>query len=373
MRDLVLQLQDQVQTQQEQINVQQDVLQDAGLENERGSASMMSSFLSSTDFSGHVATSYIYNANEPASAGAGENTGGGLANLFHGEDQSFQLDEVWMTVDRAATAESGAGFHFEVVYGATAGAQADGGLVWIPEANISYATPWGPTVTAGKIGTTIGIEKANSTQNANITRGLTYSLQPRSHTGFTVSGDMGGISYTLGAVNGVGTADPDGNNAKGFLWGLGMGDDSTSLSFNGIYSDKNAAGNSAYLLDLVAEHNVSDSLSVSANLDYNSYASGNDDPWGIALSIGSRLAISDDLGVGGRFELLHTDADDVADTETDTYSVTVTSDYALADNLTWKCEVSYLTADDTTPFSDGATAASSDDVWLLGTQLTYSF
>ncbi|MFP6608219.1 MAG: outer membrane beta-barrel protein, partial [Myxococcota bacterium] len=267
MRDLVLQLQGQVQTQQEQINVQQDVLQDAGLENERGSASMMSSFLSSTDFSGHVATSYIYNANEPE--GGDENTGGGIANPFHTENNSFQLDEVWMTVDRAATAESGAGFHFEVVYGATASNYGGGigsgsnGLV-IPEANISYATPWGATVTAGKIGTTIGVEKANSTQNVNITRGLTYSLQPRSHTGITVSGDMGGISYTLGAVNGSGTAQPDTNNKKGFVWGLGMGDDSTSLEFNGIYEKKNAgSGDSAYLLDLVAAHNVSDSLSLS--------------------------------------------------------------------------------------------------------------
>ena len=83
MRDLVLQLQGQVQTQQEQINVQQDVLQDAGLENERGSASMMASFLSSTDFSGHVATSYIYNTNEPeAGADGGGASGFSLRSSF---------------------------------------------------------------------------------------------------------------------------------------------------------------------------------------------------------------------------------------------------------------------------------------------------
>ncbi|MFP6629534.1 MAG: outer membrane beta-barrel protein, partial [Myxococcota bacterium] len=160
---------------------------------------------------------------------------------------------------------------------------------------------------------------------------------------------------------------------KGFLWGLGMGDDSTSLSFNGIYEKNNdTLGDSAYLLDLVAAHNVSDSLNLSVNLDYISGEVAGLDPWAIALSIGSRLGISDDLGVGGRFELLHTDADDALDTETDTYSVTVTSDYALADNLTWKCEVSYLTADDDTPFADES-GTNKDDVWLLGTQLTYSF
>ena len=63
MREMVLKLQDQVQAQQHQIDDQQVVMQEAGLEDERGSKSALSSFLESTDFNGWVAASYFYNTN----------------------------------------------------------------------------------------------------------------------------------------------------------------------------------------------------------------------------------------------------------------------------------------------------------------------
>ena len=66
MRELVLELQDQVRAQQGQIDEQQTTMQDAGLEDERGSKSALSSFLDSTDFSGWVAASYFYNTNNPS-------------------------------------------------------------------------------------------------------------------------------------------------------------------------------------------------------------------------------------------------------------------------------------------------------------------
>ena len=300
MRELVMQLQDQVQTQQEQINIQQDVLQDVGLEDERGSASMMSSLLESTDFSGHVAASYFYNTDDPVTGADGGGIGGNaaLSNPFHPDHNSFQVDEVWIGMSR----DGAVGFEFEVVYGATATAVAGGGGnsndVWIPTANLSYETPWGPTLTAGKFATTIGAESANSTKNVNITRGITYNMQPISHTGATLSGDMGGIAYTIGFVNGAGTEQPDGNSEKGFLWGLSMGNDTSSVSFNGIYEEDGAgAADSGYTLDLVANHNASDNLTMWANLDYISAAAGSRDPWSIGLSLGSRLGINDDLGI----------------------------------------------------------------------------
>ena len=135
-RELVLQLQDQIEAQQEQINDQQGVIREAGLEDERGSASAISSFLESTDFSGWVAASYFYNVNNPKSPNAGGN--GPFSNPFHADHNSFQFDEAWFIMDRAPTEESPAGFHFEILYGATAsaiqsssGAHGSGNDLWI--------------------------------------------------------------------------------------------------------------------------------------------------------------------------------------------------------------------------------------------------
>jgi len=386
MREMVLKLQDQVEAQQDRIDDQEGVIREAGLEEERGSGSMMSSFLESTDFSGWVSASYFYNTNDPKPSSGGN---GPVSNPFHADHNSFQFDEAWFTVDRAATEESPAGFHFEIVYGATAsaiqggdgnGANLNGNDFWIPSANVSYMTPWGQTVTAGKFGTTIGYEVAGAPSNVNITRGFTYNLfQPISHTGVTVSQDFdNGLTYTFGAVNGFGTEQPDSNNDKGFLWQLGWGNDTATVLFNGIYEDNAAGGpgiQSQYVLDLVGEITPADNVLVWMNFDYIESDTDIADPWGVGLSIGSRVGITDEFGLGGRFEFAHLDNDlsGLLGQDGELYSFTATGDYALTDNLTWKGEVKYEAADGAlgNPFPDGNSF--DDDTWYLGTQLYYEF
>ena len=192
MRELVMKLQDQVQSQQQQIDVQQTVMVDAGLEDERGSKSTLSSFLESTDFSGWVATSYFYNTNDPSRNGSASSNPNAaespFSNPFHPDHNTFQLDEAWFSMERAATSESPAGFAIDLVYGATAGVISSGSPtsndIWVGQANVSYMTPWEQTVTAGKFYTTIGYEAAGAPNNVNITRGFMYNLaQPISHIG----------------------------------------------------------------------------------------------------------------------------------------------------------------------------------------------
>ena len=204
MRELVLELQDQVQAQQHQIDDQQIVMKDAGLEDERGSSSMLSSFLESTDFNGWVATSYFYNVNDPSRSNAADPPSNSpFSNPFHPDHNTFQLDEAWFSMERAATSESPAGFAVDLVYGATAGAVKGSGTdsneLWVGQANVSYMTPWGPSMTAGKFYTPIGYEVAGAPNNVNITRGFTYNLiQPISHIGATVSQDLdSGFTYTF--------------------------------------------------------------------------------------------------------------------------------------------------------------------------------
>jgi hypothetical protein len=386
MRELVLKLQDQVESQQQQIDVQQGVIREAGIEDERGSASALSSFLESTDFSGWVAASYFYNVHSPNEPNAGGNFV--FSNPFHQDHNSFQFDEAWFVVDRAATEEVPAGFHFEITYGATASAIQSGNAnfggndLWIPSANVSYLTPWGMQVTGGKFGTTIGYEVAGAPNNVNITRGFTYNLlQPISHVGVTVSQtfDWGG-RYTFGGVNGFAEDQPDPNESKGFLWQLGWGNDTATVLFNGLYEDDIAGpGDDRFVLDLVGELTPTDNLLFWLNVDYLQTAAGSsqggDDPNGVGVSVGGRVGITDDLGIGARGEFADFDDDGNSSFfDGQLWSATGTVDYALTDNLTWKVEAKYETGENGLGNSyRNGDSGTEDETVFLGTQLYYAF
>lgn len=379
MHELVLQLQDQMQAQQLQIDAQKSVIEDAGLADERTASSRISSFLETTDFSGWVAASYFYNTNNPEKDNSPASP---FSNSFHSDPNGFQFDEAWFVMDRPATEESPAGYHFEAVFGATASAfgnssapHGGGNDIWISSANVSYLTPWGQEVTAGKFGTTIGYEVAGAPSNVNITRGFTYNLfQPISHVGATVSQSYdNGVTYTLGIVNGFSEEQPDRNESKGFLWQLGWGNDTSTLLFNGYYTPEvEGTGSSDLVLDAVAEFVPSDNVLVWANFDYRETKVGPNDPWGIGLALGTRVAVNDKLGVGGRFEYAYLDSDSGLDGNL--FSGTVTTDYALTDNLTWKLEAKYEAGTDDleSSFSKGGSNGA-DDAVFLGTQLYYEF
>jgi hypothetical protein len=187
MRALVLQLQDQVQSQAAQIEDQGTVIRDAGL-SDQSATSRLSSFLESTDFSGSAAASYFYNTNDPI-PGAGGNCP--IANPFHPDSNSIQVDQIWLSMSRTATADSPVGFGIDMVYGAVAaggtGAANSSNAFWLNAAYIDYMVG-GFTVQAGKFGTHIGYETANQAENINITRAFSYNLlQPFSQIGARVS------------------------------------------------------------------------------------------------------------------------------------------------------------------------------------------
>lgn len=399
MREMVLKLQDQIDAQQQQIDRQQGVIHEAGIEDERGASSALSSFLESTDFSGWVAASYFYNLNNPRKANApGANAA--ISNPFHPDHNSFQFDEAWFVMSREATEESPAGFHVELTYGATATAlaeapnvirggfgNANGNDIWVVQANVSYLTPWGQKVTAGKFGTTIGYEVAGAAYNVNITRGFQYNLfQPFSQTGVLVSQDFdSGFTYTVGAVNGLGNEQFDTNMSKGFLWQVGWGNDTMTLLFNGMYdSDIEGNGDDLKIFDVVAELTPADNLLMWANYGYftiNDTGAGGDDPEAHALTLGGRVGITDDFGLGARGEFAHIDDD--AGNDGELYGWTVTTDYALTDNLTWKVEYKGEAADGdpgaalgladfSDPFPDGRNG-DKDITHYVGTQLYYEF
>lgn len=380
MRELVLKLQDQLNAQQEQIDEQQGVMREAGIEDERGSASYLSSFLESTDFSGWVAASYFYNFNNPKGNQSAAN--GPNSNPFHPDHNSFTFDEAWFVMDRGATEEMPAGFHFEITYGETASVNANGNPngndLWIPSANVSYLTPWGQTITAGKFGTTIGYEVAGAPLNVNITRGFTYNLfQPVSHTGVTVSQSFdGGMTYTLGVINGFGTEQRDTTQGKGVLWQVGWGSDTVTLLFNGMWEDNQAGGGARdkVILDAVLELTPNDNVLVWANADYNyDDISSSVDPWRVGLAVGTRIGITEDMGIGGRYEVAALEnTPGIGDGWL--HGWTLTTDYALTDNLTWKVEGKYEIGknDWNSTYIEGRNGTENDAIFV-GTQLYYEF
>ncbi len=397
MRELVLKLQDQMQAQQKQIDEQQGVIKEAGLEDdERGSGSGLSSFLESTDFSGWVAASYFWNFNNPRKPTAGGNAA--YSNPFHPDHNSFQFDEAWFVIDREATEESPAGFHFEMTYGATATTLSEtsnsgrftafgdgtgnqnGNDIWVVSANVSYLTPWGQEITAGKFGTLIGYEVAGAPNNVNITRGFMYNnFQPFSQTGVLVGQDFdNGFTMTVGAVNGLSNQQFDTNMSKGVMWQAGWGNDNATFLFNGMYdADLEGQGDDLVILDAVVELTPNDDLLLWFNYDY-FYVddNGGSDFTANGFALGGRQALTDKLGLGGRFEYAHLNNLN-GDDNGDLFSWTSTVDYALTDNLTWKVEYKYEASDDLADaFRKGngsPTPKFADDAHYIGTQLYYEF
>jgi hypothetical protein len=401
LRDLVLELQDQVRTQQEEIAAQRSAPEETSPGESRASSSALSSFLEKTEFEGWVAASYFYNFNKPDDQHEGNDA---IGNPFHANHNAFQFDEAWFAVDNAATAESPAGFHFEITYGATGGAFSnlinshsssvddpstgnnDGNDLWIPAAYVEYKTPIGPSITAGKFATTIGYEVAGAPLNVNITRGFVYNLlQPIDHIGVKVSNEYdSGLSWAVAAVNGFGSDQPEMNDDKGFLWSLGYGTDMFSASFNGIVLDPD--DDTTYVLDLVLEANPADQVLVWLNFDYVKREVGGDEPWSSGVAVGSRFAISDNAGVGARFEYGRAEDDGSGEYTMDSptpdgggdgdlnlYSATLTGDWALTRNLTWKLEVQWQAARGDGDALFQKKNHQRENQFLFGTQLYYAF
>lgn len=316
MREIVEQLQGQVAAQSEQIEHQGEVIRDAQVEqakrsDERFGASGITAFLQRIQVDGHVSGSYFYNFNSPGPArsqgGPGFTTGGntGLSGKiypFHGNHNSFQVDQVWFGLEHPVDEENRAGFRFDLLYGTTACMLGNavpincglGGFfggnsnflgtgifnnntsqVYVSQAYIQYLAPItenGILVKAGKFATIVGAEVAQSTGNFNITRGNVYSiLQPVDHVGVISSTDFGdtGFSGQFGVVNDgfngvVGTADPDRNEAKSIIMQVAWANETISIANNLIwgpsvaFDDNNGAG----LYDMVVTWDPTDRKSV---------------------------------------------------------------------------------------------------------------
>lgn len=418
MRAQVEQLKGQVAAQSEQIDHQGQVIRQARLEqaersDSRFGASGITAFLQRLEVSGHVSGSWFWNFNNPGSVTsvggpglygllAGGNTGvSGNTYPYHGNHNSFQVDQVWFGIEHPVDEENRAGFRFDLLYGTTAcwvGNAVPGrcgfpGILpglpvaalfedntsqyYVSQAYIQYLAPItenGILIKAGKWATLVGAEVPEATANFNITRGNVYSiLQPDDHVGVLASTDIGdtGFSAAFGVMNddengfvGVdlggifpglsGSGDPDRNDAKSIAVQLGWEGETISVANtllwgpSRVFSDNHASG----LYDLLVTWDPTDEISAYVNVDFAWFKApggANQHAWG--LSTAGRYAVTERIGISGRFEFVRDDGGFAGWVNTglgppfpsnsEIYSVTGTVDYALTTNLLLRGEIRY--------------------------------
>jgi hypothetical protein len=359
MRALVEDLRNRVDAQAEQLEHQGEIIEQARVREEREASSGLSPFLSSIEIGGWVAASWFWNFNDPDDGAIGNENTGSSGNFypFHPDHNSFALDQLWFELEKPVSEESPAGFRVDIAYGKTAGlisaatgisrGQRDDSDIYLNQAYIQYLTPVGLTLRAGKFGTLLGAEVAQTVYNFNVTRGNVYNLlQPIDHIGVIVDGASGPFSYSLGVVNDSAPSDPDTNDAKHILAGLSYGGENYSLGTSILWGPE-AMGNSsqeAMTIDVLSSWDPCESVSTWLNFDYkwgNGFGAGDPKGWGIALA--GRWAFAENWGFALRTEFLQDENGlfGLGAEENDVFGVTGTLDYSITDNLVVKAEARY--------------------------------
>jgi hypothetical protein len=431
MRAIVDGLKQKVDAQQEQLEHQGGLLQDAQKvvrDQEQSTQSGMSEFWQAIDVNMSVAGSYAYNFHDPtgptnpgpgnfSSNGNGQNAGSsGLFYPFHPDHNSFQVDQVWFDIGKETTAESRGGFHATILYGTTAtflgqGSPAGGRSnsdstsdYYVHQAYVNYLAPVGEGVqfTFGKFATPIGAETADASKNWAVTRGNVYNLlQPIDHLGLMASTDIGPITVAGAVVNQIslGTSSPDVNSEKSYIGKIGFSPSdmfsiATTVAYGaegpgstfGINTNEQRTG----IVDLLANFN-SDVFSAYVNGDYLWVEGQRPAAWGVSVgglvpitevfSAALRLEYVRDKSTGG---LTDPNAIDFLPILTpfrhaEIYGATGTLAYEIAENLTVKTEVRWDHVEEDNfsgvvpnEFLTNTTSGSKDQVVGLA-QVVYAF
>jgi hypothetical protein len=422
MQERMQQLDDQIQAADDQlqsattrIEEQSELIDQAGLQQTRGASSGLPGFLGQITIGGNVVANYFWNLNDPDDgrnindpAGGMNFSNSGLNGVFyplHPDHNTFSLHQVWLEIERPIDEENRAGFRFDPVYGRVGALNNVGGLsnrenrddtgLYINQGYVQYLAPIGDGVTlkAGKFGTTIGAESANSVENFNITHGSVYQLlEPLDHVGVMAEYTFGdsGFDAALAGVNGFFPDSPDRNEAKSILWHTGWANDLLSLNVNGIWGGEVQGfdGDESGVVNGLVTIDPTDKLSLWINGNY-AWIDTEGDPYAWGVAAAGRYAVTDRTGVSLRAEyvadgdqylgMVGFDPDDesgFAFTDIEVWGVTATVDHLLTDHLMIRGEVRYdeIDKDDTgdEEFLDEG-GDFKDDQIVLGAEVIYNF
>jgi hypothetical protein len=385
MREMVKGLEQKVDAQQEQLEHQGGLLQDAQKvvreqdQKEQSALSGMDEYWKAIDVNMSVASSYSYNFRNPTHgtgpghSGAGLNQGvDGLFYPFHGDHNSFQVDQVWLDIGKKVTSESRAGFMFSILYGNTAAFDAQGfnygqrrsiaddstSDYYVSQAYVKYLAPLGEGVEidVGKFNTMVGVEVADASKNWAITRGNEWTLlQSIDHVGVLTSTTIGPVTLAAGVANqnAVLTSSPDINSEKSYMGKIAFApNDMFSVAANVLYGAEGVQtiagltpvagtvnGERTGLADLIVNFN-SDVFSAYVNADYSWMEETKAAGWGLAIA--GKVPITDAFSAALRLEYLADQSNFftlLGPHHSEILGATGTLAYELADNLTLKTEV----------------------------------
>jgi hypothetical protein len=333
------------------------------------SGSFVSAMLENTDIGGFAAGSYNYNFE-----GFHNGSTAGNNNPSHTTSNTFQVDQVWVSIANAATEDSRGGFNVDYEWGAVNGAGTGGTLY---AASVSYLAPvlGGVNTDLGLLPTLIGAEVNQTNANFNVTRGLVWGIQPVTNVGAVASMQYtDSISISFGVLNDVGgptagsTVDVD--NEKAITGQVAWAGEDVSASFQFNWGDADGPGDlEVGTYDVVVNYGGMEDVSMWANYTLVSVDSGLLEGETHGIAVAARMALNEGCGIAVRGEALLIDLD-AGDTEF--YSLTLTGDSALTDNLTAKVELRLdFAADDVLPDSDGV--AGEDVAAMVLAQLVYEF
>jgi len=395
MEDRLQSTSDELRSAKATVDQQQDMLSDAGLidGDDRGARSGVGSFFEMVDVSGVVASSYNYRfidrGDNDGIGAPGVNAGATNDTFFTQRNaDTFQIDQVWLTLDKAPTEESRAGFHADYIWGETAetqGGSRDSGLLFT--GYVSYLAPIGNGVQidAGKLATTLGAEVLQANQNFNISNGVVFQqLQPFTHTGVTASTQLAdGIGLVVGVVNEVfddENISVDRDKAgiaqlqfAGEKWGLNVGaifgQNALATRCDASESDCNTS-----VFDITATIDPTENFSAWLNFDWvRDFGSDVKDGDKFGIAGAARLAVTDKTGISGRAEYLEAEANTLAAAVSDDrklVTLTGTVDHTLAEGLKLRGEVRW----DKELKADAVAFASGNDDQLVGlVEMYYEF
>ena len=384
---------DDLRTARATVDEQQSLLSDAGLVDleEAGLRSSVGSFFDSVDVSGVAAASYnhrLIKADDP---------NGGNALFKNPNANTFQVDQIWLTLDKAPTEESRAGFHAEFATGASATVQGDGGggdgVPYLYSGYVSYLAPVldGVQVDLGRLGTVLGAEVVQTNGNFFVTQGAVFGLQPVTYNGVSLGTSITDeISVVAGVVNDVySDTMVSADNNKAYFGQVSYGGDAFGLNVGGIIGDSDASVcNQAAgpqndcqvsIVDVVLTADPTDNLSVWANFDWVNVNGSDNGPDGNAFGIAGagRLGITDTMGVASRIEYINTSSNltGFAD-DSELFTLTGTLDKTLAEGLVTRVELRYDTFldDNGQGFTlNGDAAGTNDDQLVALWQMYYEF
>jgi len=395
MEDRLQATSDELSTAKATVNEQQGLLTEAGLvdEDDKGVRSAVGDFMALFDVSGVAAASFNYrivesdiDSNDDGTIANGGLTGGN-SYFTKPNSNTFQVDQIWLTVDKTPTEDSRGGAHFEFVTGATADAQGGSGVdqPYLYTGYASYLAPIGNgiQVDLGRLATPLGAEVLQTNGTWFATIGNVFALQPVTHTGVSFSTDIvDGVGFTFGVVNEVySDTFTSVDNDKAYYGQFQFGGEKWGLNVGGIIGDDDANAATACtgcdtltsVVDVTATADPTENLSLWANFDW-AHTNGEDIAGhgdSLGFSVAGRMGLTETMGIASRFEYVWAEDTLIGATDDgEVISLTTTLDKTLAENLVTRLELRW----DHSLEDNAATFAGDDEDQLVAMwQMFYEF